>query len=157
MKKTHQYEATLVWTGAESGATTDYRSYSRDIAVELAGKPPLRMSADPAFRGDPLKLNPEECLLASLSSCHMLSYLAFASMKGLAVTDYRDNATGTMVQEGLGGRFTEVVLKPHVTLAAGADEALAHALHDSANECCFIAASVNFPVKHEATIVVQEG
>lgn len=155
MTKKHFYEATISWTGSESGATVDYKSYSRDYSVELDGKQPLAMSADPAFLGDPSRLNPEDCLLVALSSCHMLSYLAFAAMKGVEVIAYRDRASGTMIEEGLGGRFSEVILKPEVTVSAGSDEVLAKQLHEMANKHCFIASSVNFPVKHEPTILMR--
>ena len=155
MKKEHSYEATIAWTGSEGGATVDYKSYSRSHSVELDGKKPLDMSADPAFLGDPSRLNPEECLLVALSSCHMLSYLAFAAMKGVVVIAYRDRASGTMIEEGLGGRFSEVILKPEVTVSAGSDEVLAKKLHEMAHKHCFIASSVNFPVKHEPTILMR--
>jgi organic hydroperoxide reductase OsmC/OhrA len=83
----------------------------------------------------------------------MLSYLALAALEGLEITGYEDNASGTMQQEGRGGRFTEVVLRPRVTVAPGSDPARAEALHEEAHQTCFIANSVNFPVRHEAEIV----
>ena len=105
MTKIHLYNTTLTWDGADGGTTINYKSYSRNHAVEIEGKASFVMSADPAFLGDTSKLNPEECLLVALSSCHMLSYLAFAAMKGVEVTAYVDRASGTMIQEGHGGRF----------------------------------------------------
>ncbi len=157
MTKTHLYNTTLAWDETDGGTTSNYKSYSRNHTVEIEGKASFVMSADPAFLGDTSKMNPEECLLVALSSCHMLSYLRFAAMKGVEVTAYVDRASGTMIQEGLGGRFTEVVLKPIVTISARSDEALARELHHTASENCFIASSVNFPVKHVPTIVVQDG
>ncbi|HVJ42325.1 MAG TPA: OsmC family protein [Dongiaceae bacterium] len=154
MDKDHHYVAQLHWAGAKDGATTSYRAYSRHYQVTVEGKPLLDLSADPAFRGDPARYNPEELLLASLAGCHMLTYLALASLKGLAVTAYEDRATGTMRQQGNGGRFTEVTLHPIVTVAAGSDLALAEHLHEDAGRDCFIAASMNFPVKHEVEIRV---
>ena len=118
----------------------------------MDGKPTLRGSSDPLFRGDPALHNPEDLLVAALSSCHMLSYLAHAARAGLHVLAYEDDATGTMTFAGGGGRFTDVLLRPRVTIAAGADAALAEALHGRAHDDCFIAASCNFPVRHEATI-----
>lgn len=156
MHKEHHYEATLHWDGAQAGATVDYKSYSRNHSVVIEGKAPLALSADSAFRGDPARLNPEDCLLVALSSCHMLSYLAFAALEGLVVTDYKDKASGTMVQEGQGGRFSEVILRPEVTVVAGSDETLAERLHGKASEACFIASSVNFPVRHEPVIRVAD-
>src|SRR3546814_6469486 len=104
--------------------------------------------------GDPDLHNPEDMLVLALSSCHMLSYLALAALEGLEVVAYEDSARGTMQQEGRGGRFTEVVLHPRVTIAAGSDLDRAKALHEEAHGTCFIANSVNFPVRHEATPAV---
>jgi organic hydroperoxide reductase OsmC/OhrA len=154
MDHEHHYAALLSWTGAKDGGTATYRAYSRQHQVTMDGKPVLDLTADPAFRGDAKLLNPEDLLLASLASCHMLTYLALASLKGLVVTGYEDRATGTMRQAGTGGHFTEVTLHPVVTIAAGQDAALAEHLHEQAGKDCFIAASMNFPVHHQVEIRV---
>ncbi|RMD64966.1 MAG: OsmC family peroxiredoxin [Alphaproteobacteria bacterium] len=151
----HRYEATLTWTGAESGPVRDYGGYSRAYRIDIAGKPPLVGSADAAFRGDPAVHNPEDLLLAAISACHMLTYLALCARGGIEVVAYSDRAEGTMVQEGGGGRFIEAVLRPRVTLAPGSDAARAEALHATAHRDCFIAASLNFPVRTEARTTVQ--
>ncbi|WP_340116110.1 OsmC family protein [Pelagibius sp. 7325] len=150
--KEHHYEAHVTWTGVAGGSTKTYQGYSREYRAEFPGKPPVTGSADPAFRGDPKLHNPEDMLVLSLSACHMLSYLALAALEGLEVVAYEDDAGGTMQQEGKGGRFTEVVLRPRVTLAAGSDVARGEALHEEAHRTCFIANSVNFPVRHEAEV-----
>ena len=154
--KDHHYQAKLTWTGAAAGPTSDYKSYSREYRVVFEGKPPMTGSADPAFRGDPALHNPEDLLLVALSSCHMLSYLALAALEGLQVVAYEDQASGTMQQQGRGGRFTEVMLRPQVLLAPGSDLARAEALHEAAHATCFIANSVNFPVRHEARVICAE-
>jgi len=143
----------VTWTGAEQGGTRDYKSYSREYRADFDGKPSITGSSDPAFRGDPALHNPEDLLVLALSSCHMLSYLALAALEGLEVVAYEDAASGTMQQEGRGGRFTEVVLQPRVRLAPGSDLTRAEALHEEAHRTCFIANSVNFPVRHEAEVV----
>lgn len=153
MSQAHQYRSHLVWTGAARGPTAHYERYSREHRVDLAGKPPLVLTSDPLFRGDAALHNPEELLVAALSSCHLLSYLALAARAGVLVVGYEDEASGTMELRGGGGRFTEVVLRPVVTLAPGTDEELAMRLHDRAHEQCFIAASTNFPVRHEPSLV----
>jgi len=153
MAREHAYRARLTWTGAARGPARDYKGYSRAYRVEVEGKPPLDGSADPLFRGDPALYNPEDLLLAALAGCHMLTYLALCVRAGIAVVAYEDDAGGTMVLEGGGGRFTEVVLRPRVVVAAGADLAGARRLHADAHRDCFIASSVNFPVRHEAEIV----
>ncbi len=152
--RTHRYDCRLVWTGASQGPTRTYASYSRTYEVAFGDKPVLRGSADPAFRGDPALHNPEELLVAALSSCHCLSYLALAALANLAVVSYEDAASGTMEETRGAGKFTDVVLRPRVTIAAGGDAAKARALHEEAHATCFIAASVNFPVRCEPEIAV---
>lgn len=152
----HHYAAFVEWTGASNGATVSYASYSRTYRVTFSGKAPLEGSADATFRGDPKLLNPEEMLLASLSTCHLLSYLAACALQGVHVSGYVDEAEGTMEETGGAGRFTRVVLRPHVTIASG-DAEKALALHERAHADCFIAASVNFPVEVEARIERQGG
>jgi len=153
MARTHSYEATVVWTGDRGSGTSAYDAYSRDHEVRIDGKPTILSSADPTYRGDPGRHNPEDLLLAALASCHMLWYLHLCTDAGIVVTGYEDRATGTMVADKDGGRFTEAVLHPRVTVAAGADRMKAEALHADASRLCFIANSVNFPLRHEAEIV----
>ncbi len=152
MDREHHYEAHVVWSGAAQGPTTAYRAYARDYTVAAAGKPTLQLTADPAFLGRKDLYNPEELLLASLSGCHLLTYLALAALAGLHVVGYEDQATGRMVQAGSGGHFAEVTLRPKVTIAAGHDLTLAKELHEKAHRDCFIAASMNFPVRHEPEV-----
>ena len=157
MARQHHYKLELTWSGAEQGPTTSYQSYSREYRVEVEGKPPLRGSSDPLFRGEAALHNPEDLVVAALSSCHMLSFLAEAARAGVAVLAYRDGAEGLMVFEGGGGQFSRVVLHPVVTVRVGSDLALIGRLHAQAHSNCFIARSVNFPVEHEATVEFPEG
>ncbi len=150
----HLYRVALTWTGNRGGGTTTYRSYGRDHEVSAPGKITLPGSADPAFRGDADRWNPEELLVAALSQCHLLSYLHVCADAGVVVTAYTDQATGTMRQTLTGGRFSEVTLHPVVTVAAAQMAVMANALHETAHAACFIAASVNFTVTHEPTIEV---
>jgi organic hydroperoxide reductase OsmC/OhrA len=147
----HHYETRLTW--ADQAGTADYRTYPRQHEVVAPGRPVLVGSADRPFRGDPALWNPELLLLAALSECHLLSYLSFCARGGVVVTAYTDRATGTMRQEGLGGRFTEVVLRPEVVVADASMLGEAEALHGPAHEACFISSSVNFPVRHEPSVV----
>lgn len=152
MARQHRYEAKLTWSGADQGPVREYAGYAREYRVEIPGKPALRGSADPGFRGDPALHNPEDLLVAALSACHMLTYLALCARAKVEVLAYEDEASGTMVLEGAGGRFSEVVLRPRVTVAPGSDLDRARALHEGAHDNCFIARSVNFPVRHEAQV-----
>ncbi|MGO4300070.1 OsmC family protein [Leifsonia sp. RAF41] len=149
MKLEHAYAIDLQWTGNRGTGTSGYKEYGRDHVVSAPDKHPIEGSADRVFFGDRERWNPEELLLAALSQCHLLSYLAEAAAAGVVVVGYTDAATGTMVQTGNGGgHFTEVTLRPRVTIADPAQAELAASLHGPASEKCFIAASVNFPVHH---------
>lgn len=148
----HHYSATLTWTGASAGPTLDYRAYSREFRAEFPGKPALTGSADPTYLGDAKLHNPEDLLLASLSACHMLSYLALCARDKIAVTAYRDEASGTMAIQNGKMRFVSVTLHPQVVIVDAAKLERARALHKEAHTACFIANSVNFPVGNEAVV-----
>ncbi len=151
--KPHEFTCRLRWTGAAAGPTTTYRSYSRALSVDVPGKASLAASAAPAFLGDSTVHNPEDMLVAALSSCHCLSYLALAARQGIQVVDYADEANGLMEWGDRTYRFTKVVLKPVVTVAKGTDLAKARALHEEAHATCFIARSVNFPVTNDPVLI----
>lgn len=146
----HRYATSLEWSGSTGAG---YRAYDRTHTVRIAGKPDLVLTSDPAFLGDPSKLDPEDLLVAALSSCHLLTYLALCARARIVVTHYRDQASGTMITtpEG-GGRFSEVVLRPEVTVAAEHMIDKARELHAAAHTYCFIANSVNFPVRAEPMV-----
>ncbi len=154
----HTYEITVTWTGNTGSGTSGYLAFERAHEIAVPGKPLLLGSSDPAFRGDPTRYNPEEMLVASLSTCHMLWYLHLCAAEGIVVVGYQDVAEGVMIETPSGGgRFSEVVLQPEVTLEPGADEARARALHEQAHTRCFIANSVNFPVRCEAVFLLAAG
>lgn len=155
MDKEHLYRINTIWTGASQGSTSSYDAYSREYVINIDGKPPFVGSADPTFRGDAALYNPEDLLLMALSACHMLSYLALCARAGIRVISYSDVATGKMAQKNGKIRFTEVILHPLVTIEAGDDLEKARSLHDNAHHVCFIANSVNFPVLHEAKMLVK--
>lgn len=148
--RTHQYRTTLRWTGNTGSGTSGYRSYARSHDLLAKGKPPIAASSDPAFRGDASRWNPEELLVAALSSCHQLWYLHLCADAGINVVAYEDHAEGEMVEDGLrGGAFTRVTLHPQVTLAPGSDAVAAERLHAQAHASCFLASSMAFEVAHE--------
>ena len=149
MNKQHAYKATITWTGNKGTGTSGYRAYERSHTISAENKADIAASSDPVFRGDKTRYNPEELLVASLSACHLLTYLHLCADSGVVVTDYFDNATGVMVEtEGGGGHFTEVILNPVVTVADASMIDKANELHEKAGELCFVASSVNFPVRH---------
>lgn len=149
----HTYELDVTWQGNRGNGTTGYRDYGRQVLLTAAGKPDLPASADPTFRGDRDRWNPEELLVAALSECHLLSYLHVAVTHDVVVTAYEDHPVGTMAQQGIGGHFTRVLLRPRVTITDPAQAELAGRIHDEAAAACFIAASVNFPVEHDPVVL----
>ena len=155
MTREHSYSATVTWTGNSGQGTAGYKSYTRDHDIACPGKPVIRGSADPAYRGDAGRHNPEDMLVAALSACHMLWYLHLCSAAGVVVTAYEDAADGVMQTHPPGGEgeFTRVTLRPRVTISPESDAGAAARLHAEANANCFVARSVNFPVHHEPEIL----
>lgn len=150
----HHYDVDVTWTGNSGQGTKSYRSYGRNHEIALPGTPSIPGTADPAFRGEPGRWNPEQLQVAALSQCHMLWYLHLAAVAGVVVTAYEDRATGVVTMDGSGGgQFESVKLRPRVTITADSDPDKAVALHSDVPALCFIARSVNFPVHQEPTIV----
>lgn len=151
--KTHSYSLDLRWTGNTGSGTASYRNFERSHELSAPGKQSIAGSSDPAFRGDSASWNPEELLVASLSQCHMLWYLHLCATAKVVVTAYEDHPTGTMAENPDGsGQFTEVTLHPVLVVAAPEMVEKAIALHDEVHKFCFIARSVNFPVRNAPTV-----
>lgn len=151
--KSHHYSLDLAWTGNTGKGTRSIAGYARDHRISAPGKPSIDGSSDPSFRGDPTRWNPEELLVASLAACHKLWYLGLCAGAGVVVERYSDQPTGVMVEEADGGgQFDSVTLRPHVLLSAASNIQAAIALHDRAHALCFIARSVNFPVRIEPVV-----
>ena len=160
MSKEHTYETNLVWTGNLGNGTKTYTGYSR--AHEISGcsgdgKDVIRASADPIYRGEASRYNPEELVVAAISGCHMLWYLHLCADAGVVVVDYEDAAAGVLTETDDGnGKFAEVTINPRVTITKESDAELAKTLHHKAHEFCFIANSMNFPVKFEPEIILEK-
>ena len=152
--KIHGYRVSITWTGNRGSGTSGHQAYSRDHEVSADSRPGIAASSDPLFRGDPSRWNPELELVAALSQCHMLWYLHLCAVAGVVVISYTDDADGTMTEtvDG-GGYFTQVVLRPRVEVASAETTETATSLHKEAHAKCFIANSVNFPVRHEPVII----
>ena len=151
MAHAHNYQALVTWKGS---GTPSYQAYTREYEFSVGDKAVIRGSADPHFRGDATLYNPEELLVVALSTCHLLSYLAECARGGVNVIAYEDDAHGRMDMKDGAIRFIDVLLRPRVTIAPESDVEKAKALHVKAHAECFIANSVNFPVRNEPTIVV---
>lgn len=150
----HDYTARVVWTGNRGQGTASYRGYDRTWNVETPGKPVIPCSNDPLLGGDPMRHNPEDLLIASLSACHMLWYLHLASDAGIAVQGYEDDplAVGETLPDGA-SRFLRATLRPRITVPPGTDLDRADAIHHEIHKVCFIARSVNFPVDYAASYI----
>ena len=148
----HLFKAVLNWTSNQNQENSTKRIYSKSHQIIIEGKPILNVSAAKAFKGDPELYNPEDLLLSSLVSCHMMSYLYVCSQNGIEVLEYSDNAEATLeVSPDGSGRFTEVRLNPKVKISNSSQINLAIELHKKANQLCFIANSCNFPVLHNGS------
>jgi organic hydroperoxide reductase OsmC/OhrA len=155
MNTEHTYKIGLMWTGNRGSGTETYTSYERAHTLQAEGKPDLLGSADPLFRGDSTKWNPEELLLASLSSCHMLWYLHLCANHKIIVQTYEDTPQAQMRIESTGaGQFVNAALRPVVTITQVDQRQLAESLHSQAHHSCFIANSVNFPISLNPTIAI---
>jgi organic hydroperoxide reductase OsmC/OhrA len=153
--RSHRFEATVRWPADPGQRTTDYRAYSRNHEVTSGSAPTIPGSADAAFHGDSDRWNPEQLLVASLSQCHLLWYLGLCATGDVVVVGYQDHADGVMATtEDGGGHFELVTLRPVVAVADASMTEAATELHDRAHELCFIANSVNFPVRHQPRVEV---
>lgn len=150
----HKYRTFLHWSAGESEGTKSYRSFARTHAITAktkAGVDKPAIVATSAFHSLD-HYNPDEMLLASLSSCHMLWYLHLCSEAGVVVTDYRDEAELVLRLDSKGeGKVERATLHPRVRISSG-DAEVARALHKDAHKKCFVANSVNFPVGCEPEI-----
>jgi len=151
----HLFKAEVKWTSDQKPVDSTKRFYSKSHKIVIERKPVLNVSAAKAFKGDPELYNPEDLLLSSLVSCHMMSYLYVCSQNGIEVLEYSDNAEATLEVAADGsGRFVEVRLNPKVKISNSDKIELANDLHTKANQLCFIANSCNFPILHNASCEV---
>jgi organic hydroperoxide reductase OsmC/OhrA len=142
-----EHKATIKW--ARNGADFGYKNYSRDHVWAYDNGVEVPASAAPAYLGNPQRLDPEAAFVGALSSCHMLTFLALASMKGFVVDSYVDDAVGHLEKNAAGKMaITRVDLKPKIEFSGTKQPAQADLdwLHDKAHKECFIANSVTAEV-----------
>ena len=152
MTRHQPFTSHIVWTGNRGQGTRTYRGSDRTWEIRTPGKPAIACSNDPALGGDPARPNPEDLLLSSVAACHMLWYLHLASDARITVVGYDDTPVGAGETASNGaGQFLSAILRPHIRVLAGADLAVADSLHHEVSKYCFIARSVNFPIRYEAT------
>ena len=142
----------LEWSGAAHGATRNPATFSRELEASVAGMT-LPMSSAPAYRGDPERANPEQLLVAALSSCQALTYLFLAAKNGVAVVGYADDAEGRLALVDGRMRMASVTLRPRITLEREEDQEVARELVEKAHRGCFIANSVTCKVEIEPSVL----
>ena len=147
----HPYRTHLHRTGSTGAGV---RSYSRD---HTAAAPPatheVALSADPAFRGSPEHLNPEQLVVMAASSCQMLSFLGVAAREGVDVLAYEDEADSRLDTTVLPVRLATIHLAVTVKVAAGTDHVRVLELAEQAHRGCYVANSLAVPVEVTTTVV----
>jgi organic hydroperoxide reductase OsmC/OhrA len=151
MAKVHRYEVECRWQGSSTGV--GYEAYDRShVVTATPARAELSLSADPAFRGNPERLNPEQLVLAAASSCQLLSFLAVAARARIDVRSYEDRAEALMPEDDPPVRLTSIVLRPRITLAPGPSEERVRRLVELAHRECFIANSLRSELRVEPEI-----
>ncbi|WP_026911710.1 OsmC family protein [Patulibacter minatonensis] len=149
----HRYATTCTWDGSTG---VGYDHYDRAHRVQATpARTELDLTSDPAFGGDPARLNPEQLLVAAASSCQLLAFLAVAARARVDVVDYRDEATGEMPEPTDGSGFTpmwveRIVLRPAITVRGDTSEDRLRRLVDLAHHECFIANSLRSEIVIDA-------
>lgn len=146
------FRAQTTWTSlAEADGFDNVKTHR----VFIDDKPPLTISADKTFKGDPSKYNPEDLLLTALSSCHMMSYLYVCGQHHIELITYQSEAIGVLELQADGsGAFTSIRLELSITVSKAEMIAQAKALHKAAGKLCFIANSLKVPISYKPQVVV---
>jgi organic hydroperoxide reductase OsmC/OhrA len=146
----HRYAARLAWSGSTADGFADYTRAHEATCPPATHDQPLALTADPAFEGDPDKLNPEQLLVLAASSCQLLSFLAVAARARVDVIAYEDDADGEMPEGDRPLRITRVTLRPTITIRDPApDDERLRQLVDTAHRHCFIANSLTSQIRIE--------
>lgn len=149
--KEHHYQATCRWSGS-TGVGYDHYLRAHEIGAAPA-EATLKLSGDPAFRGDAKLINPEQLLVMAASSCQLLSFLAVAARKRLDVVEYEDRAEGFMPEDDKPVRITRILLKPRIVVKSGTKEAVLKAVEMGHHEC-YIANSLKTDISVVPEIVI---
>jgi organic hydroperoxide reductase OsmC/OhrA len=153
MTKQHSFEGSLHWSGGTVPDAQGRLKLARSFVIRFKDKPAIEGSAPSAFSGDDSRHNPETLMVASLMSCHHLTYLALCERAGVEVLEYSDDATGTLGMRDGKMRMLEVVLWPRVRVARTEQLETARALHETAHANCFMSNSVNFEIRVQPTVI----
>jgi organic hydroperoxide reductase OsmC/OhrA len=155
MTSQHSFRIHLTWEANEGGTIAE-KGYSKNYNLKGDGiDSSILGSSAPAFMGSENRYNPENLLIGSLASCHMLWFLYLAKMANINVIHYKDEPNGILQLEGSQGRFIEITLMPQITITDQTRINDVKRLQEKAHEKCYIANSVNFPVKVEPNVIIQ--
>jgi organic hydroperoxide reductase OsmC/OhrA len=148
----HRYAARLSWSGSTADGYGRYTRAHEASCPPATDAQPLALSADPAFGGDPARLNPEQLLVLAASSCQMLSFLAVAARARIDVVRYEDDAEGEMPDRERPMRITRITLRPTITIGGEApDDERLRQLAETAHRHCFVANSLSSEIRVEPT------
>ena len=154
MGAVHRYTARCSWSGS-TGVGYDAYVRAHDAAAPPAAA--LRLSSDPAFRGDPTLMNPEQLVVLAAASCQLLSFLAVAARARLDVVAYEDEAEAEMPDDDQPLRLTRIVLRPRITVAGEVTEERLRHLVEVAHRQCYVANSLRTEVVVEPVFLRRPG
>ncbi|WP_159022904.1 OsmC family protein [Formosa sp. L2A11] len=155
MSTSFQFHINNSWSLEEATSTKKEGGSLKTHQVFLEDGKRLDVSAAKPFKGDASKYNPEELLMAALSSCHFMSYLYVCEQAGISILEYSDSVEGFLMLNNDGsGAFTKVTLNPKVKIESESQKQLAEDLHKKAGALCFIANSCAFTIEYKPKIEV---
>jgi organic hydroperoxide reductase OsmC/OhrA len=147
MAKVHHYQAECQWEGSTGAG---YEAYDRTHTARAApADATLTLASDPAFRGSPALLNPEQLVVLAASSCQLLSFLAVCARARVDVRRYEDRAEAVMPEDDAPARLTSIVLRPRIHVSRGPSEARVRHLVELAHRECYVANSLRTEVRVE--------
>lgn len=149
-RKVHTYVSRCSWRGSTG---LGYARYDRTHSASAdPAEQQLTLASDPAFRGNPALLNPEQLVVVAASSCQLLSFLALAAIAGVNVIAYDDEASATMDENVAPIRLNRIQLRPRIDVVRGPSEDRILELVQRAHEECYIANSLRTEILVEPTI-----
>ena len=141
--KSFTYRTSTVWTEGRSGT------------LSSEGKPTIRISSPPEFKGERNAWTPEEMFVGSVEMCHMNTFLAFAERRNISVLSYRSHANGVLEYVEGDYRFTRIVIFPTIAVCSSVAETEVHDILREAEKHCLVANSIASIVEVSPTIMVQ--
>ena len=140
--KIYTYKTNTSWTEGKSGT------------LSSEGKPVLKISSPPEFRGEPGMWTPEDMFVGAVEVCHMATFLSFAARKQIPITSYRSHANGVLEFVDGDYRFTRIVIFPTIVVASSTSEADVHATLREAQRHCLVTNSIASIVEVNPTLIM---